>query len=346
MLLRDRILILAAIASLLFFQYLWWLFLLVLLALLCLFIFDARYDRVAWLVILVVPLFYISWRFMVFDYYPITSRAMAPAISKQVKLRGTKCIYGGIIITRLSEWPLFKLITYSDREAGESVSRDHRIHLGGWRKPRHDEILAYYTPGDTGHIEVRRCIALPGDTLSLREGRVVLNGKKREADQSLTLLYLTYFSDHKKFRETVRRMGLNITSDAYGTSRNAIYLTLDEPTLRHLRAAGVTDSLEFSQRADRKGLIYLESEMGWSRHDWGPYVLPYRGMTIPWNEENRRLYGPLIRDVEGVSDLSGQTAYTFRLDYYFMVGDNRSRSIDSRHYGPVPMCNIEAKINL
>ena len=60
--------------------------------------------------------------------------------------------------------------------------------------------------------------------------------------------------------------------------------------------------------------------------------------------ENRMLYGSLLRGPECVADPDKLTSYVFQKDYYFMLGDNRGNSLDSRFLGPIPSCCIEARI--
>ena len=69
----------------------------------------------------------------------------------------------------------------------------------------------------------------------------------------------------------------------------------------------------------------------------GRYKLPYKGMRIELTPENRMLYGSLLRGPERVADPDKLTSYVFQKDYYFMLGDNRGNSLDSRFLGPFPL---------
>jgi signal peptidase I len=70
----------------------------------------------------------------------------------------------------------------------------------------------------------------------------------------------------------------------------------------------------------------------WDRNNFGPYTIPRQGMTIPLTPENRSLYKTILPPPD---QITGQTAYTFPSDYFFLVGDNRPHSEDSRIFGAV-----------
>ena len=121
-------------------------------------------------------------------------------------------------------------------------------------------------------------------------------------------------------------------------------MLLDKTMLDRLRQGGVVDSLVFRQRGEARRKVFLADSCGWSFRHWGPYKLPYKGMRIELTPENRMLYGSLLRGPERVADPDKLTSYVFQKDYYFMLGDNRGNSLDSRFLGPIPSCCIEARI--
>lgn len=341
---RDRLIGVLLILSVLFFQYLWLLLSVLLLVVLGILIFDTRYDRYALVMVVLVLLLYLSAKFMFYETYLVPTKSMLPALNSNVTVRGEKWRYGGIYLSAVEEWPLVTMFTRSSKyRTGKFAAKDQIKMIGFW-KPKKNDILAYYAPVDSSRIHIERCIGLPGDVVSVKEGRAVINGKEREEDKTLCLRYMAYFSDYMRFREACKESSLFMNSDDYSISEDAVYMSLDKTMLDRLRQGGVVDSLVFRQRGETRQKVFLADSCGWSFRHWGPYKLPYKGMRIELTRENRMLYGPLLRGPERVADPDKLTSYVFQKDYYSMLGDNRGNSLDSRFLGPIPSCCIEARI--
>lgn len=221
---------------------------------------------------------------------------------------------------------------------------------------RNDEVVFNYPPEwdrptDMKTFYVKRCMALPGDTLSIVDQQVYINGEKLPNPSEGQSSY--FLKTDQEIRDRIFTQW-DIT-DYYRTS-GGYYLHTKAETAAALAQQSYVQQIEklVRQAGTMGGALYPhQTAWNWTTDFYGPIYLPKAGDKIQLTPENIALYSPLILYYEPVKAelLDGKikvngtigNSYVFQQGYYFMMGDNRHNSEDSRFWGLVPEDHIVGK---